>query len=180
MARVSGKRRTRNVIARPVIPGQPDAYNPSAVDRAIEEAAVAVTGALDKIEPHIGSGGDAHAVATTSAAGFMPALDGSAVKFLTGAGTWLPATHVEFIEIDFGAAPTDVATLVVAATWATATSAIIVVPQGDTVDHDCKTTLADGVVAACASISAGVSFTVTAHAAAATTGLYAFAAIGVG
>lgn len=179
MARVSGKRRTRDVIAKPAVPGVPEAYNASEVDRAIDAVASATERVIDKLEPHIGAGGTAHAVATTAAAGFMPTLSGSAADLLTGAGTWVPATHVEFIEVDFGAAPTDVATLVVAATWPTATSAIIVVPQGDTVDHDCKTTLSDGVVAACASISAGVGFTVTAHAAAATTGLYAFVAIGV-
>ncbi len=88
MARVIGKRRARNVIARPVVPGQPEEYQAGEVDRAIEEVAVATTGALDKIEPHIGAGGTAHAVVTTAAAGFAPELIGDATYYLDGTGAW--------------------------------------------------------------------------------------------
>lgn len=85
---VRGKRRSRDVISRPVVPGQPDEYNASDVDRAIEEVATATTGALDKIEPHIGAGGTSHALTTTSAAGFAPELDGDPTHYLDGTGAW--------------------------------------------------------------------------------------------
>lgn len=85
MARVIGQRRTRSVIARVAVPGQPEAYNPSEVDRAIEEVATAANGALD----HIGAGGtSAHPIATAAAAGFAPALDGNAAHYLDGTGAW--------------------------------------------------------------------------------------------
>lgn len=88
MARVSGKRRTRDVIAKPAVPGVPEAYNPSDVDRAIDAVASATERVIDKLEPHIGAGGTAHAVATTTAAGFAPALDGDPTHYLDGTGAW--------------------------------------------------------------------------------------------
>lgn len=88
MARVSGKRRTRDVIAKPAVPGVPEAYNASEVDRAIDSVAVATERVIDKLEPHIGAGGTAHAVATTTAAGFAPELDGDASHYLDGTGAW--------------------------------------------------------------------------------------------
>lgn len=88
MARVSGKRRTRDVIAKPAVPGVPEAYNPSEVDRAIDAVASATERVIDKLEPHIGAGGTAHAVATTTAAGFAPELDGDASHYLDGTGAW--------------------------------------------------------------------------------------------
>lgn len=95
MARVSGKRRTRDVIAKPAVPGVPEAYNPSEVDRAIDAVASATERVIDKLEPHIGAGGTAHAVATTTAAGFAPALDGDPTHYLDGTGAWsTPASLV--------------------------------------------------------------------------------------
>jgi len=88
VARVSGKRRTRDVIAKPAVPGVPEQYDPSEVDRAIDAVAGATERVIDKLEPHIGAGGTAHAVATTTAAGFMPELDGDASHYLDGTGAW--------------------------------------------------------------------------------------------
>jgi hypothetical protein len=88
VARVSGKRRTRDVIAKPAVPGVPEAYNASEVDRAIDSVAAATERVIDKLEPHIGAGGAAHAVATTTAAGFMPELDGDPTHYLDGTGAW--------------------------------------------------------------------------------------------
>lgn len=43
-----GGRRTRAVIAPPAVPAQPDAYDPAAVDRAIEEVAAKTTELIDR------------------------------------------------------------------------------------------------------------------------------------
>lgn len=56
MARVSGKRRTRNVIAPVAVAGQPESYDAGAIDRAIDELADRTNALIERPALRITSG----------------------------------------------------------------------------------------------------------------------------
>lgn len=91
---------------------------------------------------------------------------------ITGAGT---AT----VEVDFGAAG-DLATASVAATWVTASTILICQVSGtSTADHDIEDALLEQITAHAYDISAGVGFSVRAHAPNGTWGRYNINVIGL-
>ena len=79
----------------PAVPGVPEAYNASEVARAIDSVAVATERVIDKLEPHIGAGGTAHANAIAAgAAGFMTGADKTKLDGIaTGANLYVHPNH---------------------------------------------------------------------------------------
>jgi hypothetical protein len=82
--------------------------------------------------------------------------------------------------VDFGATEgAGDASVDVAATWVTASSVIVVSPGAATADHDAEDALIEGLTASVTALSAGVGFTITAHAPNGTWGQYTFNAVGL-
>jgi hypothetical protein len=71
------------------------------------------------------------------------------------------------------------ASVTIAATWVTASSVIVVSPGAATADHDAEDALIEGLTASVTALSAGVGFTITAHAPNGTWGQYNFNAVGL-
>jgi hypothetical protein len=71
------------------------------------------------------------------------------------------------------------ASVSVAATWVTGASIIVVSPGAATADHDVEDALLEQITASVTALSAGVGFTITAHAPNGTWGQYTFNAVGL-
>ena len=71
------------------------------------------------------------------------------------------------------------ASVFVAATWVTASSIIVISPGAATADHDAEDVLLEQITASVTELTAGVGFTITAHAPYGTWGQYTFNATGL-
>lgn len=82
--------------------------------------------------------------------------------------------------VDFGSTEgAGDASVDVAATWVTASSIIVVSPGVASADHDAEDALLEGITASVTALSAGVGFTLTAHAPSGTWGRYNFNCAGL-
>lgn len=83
-------------------------------------------------------------------------------------------------EVNFGTTEgAGEASVDVAATWATASSIIVCTPVANTADHDGEDALLEGIIASVTALSAGVGFTITAHAPNGTWGRYTINCVGL-